>query len=337
MKSNDVKKTAFLVNAVILALVFGLMGFFIMCDADFLTYFSIPTAAVYVFGFFLISRDKLDIYVWMVYFWLTLYMSVTTLFLGYGYGFHLYCFSMIPVMFVTEYLSYKLHRRSMKAMTVSYIIAASYILCTGYVAYFGPLYERDQKYAAFFWIFNALIVFSFLIYYTNYMIKAVILSEEKLIEAAHIDRLTGLYNRHYMLDRLNSLPADEKQSLIAMADIDNFKRINDTYGHNGGDEVLKIIAQKLRSECKGCETARWGGEEFLILSEEPLPDGKAMLESLRRSVESETVSFEGEEITVTITIGMAVRDIDQEVEKWIQSADSKLYFGKNSGKNRVID
>jgi len=336
MNASDVRRTALLVNTVILALVFGLMGFFHMCGADFLTLFSIPTAAVYVIGYVLIFSDKLDIYVWMIYFWLTLYMCITTLCLGYGYGFHLYCFSMIPVMFVTEYIAYKLHRRSMRAMTVSCVIAAFYILCTGYVACFGPIYERDQKYAAFFWIFNALIVFGFLIYYTNYMIRAVILSEKKLIEAAHVDRLTKLYNRHYMLDRLNSLPADS-ESFLAMSDIDNFKRINDTYGHNAGDEVLKTVAAKLRSMCDGCEVARWGGEEFLILSAEPLPDGVEMLEKLRKSVAGETVSFNGTEISVTLTIGVAVRESWQNVEEWVQAADKKLYYGKNSGKNKVVN
>ena len=106
------KKMTYGVNTVILLLVFGLGYFFCMVNAPFLIYFSIPTVFVYLVGYYFIAKELLHIYVWMVYIWLTLYMSIATVCLGYAYGFHLYCFSMIPVMFVTEYMAYKLERRS---------------------------------------------------------------------------------------------------------------------------------------------------------------------------------------------------------------------------------
>ena len=101
MDTKKAQKITYIVNTVILILVFGLMGFFYMCHATFLVYFSIPTAFVYIIGFYLIYSEKLDFYVRIVYLWLTLYMCTTTLCLGYNFGFHLYCMSMIPVIFVT--------------------------------------------------------------------------------------------------------------------------------------------------------------------------------------------------------------------------------------------
>ena len=139
------QKLTFVVNTVILMLVIGLACFFYMVDAPFLVYFSIPTACVYLIGYYLIAKTLLHVYVWMVYLWLTSYMCITTVCLGYAYGFHLYCFSMIPVMFASEYLAYKLERRSLSALYVSACVAFFYLLSTGYVALFGPIYQRDQK------------------------------------------------------------------------------------------------------------------------------------------------------------------------------------------------
>lgn len=330
------KKMTYGVNTVILLLVFGLGYFFCRVNAPFLIYFSIPTVVVYLVGYYLIAKELLHVYVWLVYLWITLYMSITTVCLGYAYGFHLYCFSMIPVMYATEYMAYKLERRSLRALYVSFGIEVVYLICTGYVAVAGPIYERDQELAAFFWIFNALIVFGFLIFYINYLIKMIISSEEKLREMAQVDRLTKLYNRHYMISRLEEASSNKSTDFIAMADIDNFKRINDTYGHAAGDEVLRVVANTMKSVCSDCDVARWGGEEFLFYSEKH-KEGLELMESLRKKIEAEPIVWEEEKIPVTITIGFSLREKGQKIDDWIKSADEKLYFGKNNGKNRVVE
>ena len=316
-------------------LVFGLMAFFKMCDVTFLVYFSIPAAMVYMFGFYLISRTRLDFYIRMVYVWLTFYMGVTTVCLGTDYGFHLYCFSMIPVIFVSEYLSYKLKRNGVKAVYISIGVAVFYLLCTGYVSAKGPVYEREQSVSTFFWLFNSLTVLVFLIGYINYLITMIINSEEKLREIALVDRLTGLYNRHFMLDRLSEI-GEPEPGFLALADIDDFKKINDVYGHNAGDEVLKTVSERMRDTAPKCIISRWGGEEFLIRVPGNIADGKALLEKLRLCISSEPVEYEGRVINVTVTIGAAERKDGQTVDNWIQDADDKLYEGKNSGKNKVV-
>lgn len=329
------QKMTYIVNTVIFLLVIGLACFFYMLDAPFLLYFSVPTALVYIVGYYLIAKERLHIYVWMVYLWLTLYMCITTVCLGYAYGFHLYCFSMIPVMYVTEYIAYKLERRSLRALYVSMGISLIYLLSTGYVALFGPIYERDQKLAAFFWIFNALIVFGFLIFYTNYLIKMIIGSEEKLREMAQVDPLTKLYNRRYMKKCLDGAKNVETSGFLAMVDIDDFKQINDHYGHAAGDEVLIFVSNAMKTACGECNVARWGGEEFLIYSEKN-ENGADLMEALREKIATEPVQWEKNTIPVTITVGVSVRKKNQSVEDWIQDADQKLYRGKNSGKNVVV-
>lgn len=342
MEMRKTKKLTYAVNTVILLLVLGLLGFFYMVDAPFLIYFSIPTIGIYLLGYYLISCERLDEYVWIVYIWLTTYMGVTTVCLGYGYGFHLYCFSMIPVMFVSEYFSHRLGRKGLKALPVSLGVAFFYLLCTGYVAYFGPIYVRDQKFAALFWISNALIVFGFLIFYVNYMLNMVINSEQKLREMAQMDRLTKLYNRHYVISRLEAMPA-EAIGFLAMVDIDDFKKINDTYGHSAGDAVLCAVADKMREVCGQYNVARWGGEEFLIFAFGEQADESEIVrrlpetaEELRRKIAESSVPFDGRELKVTVTIGVAIREPGQTTDKWVQEADRKLYVGKKTGKNKVI-
>lgn len=148
------------------------------------------------------------------------------------------------------------------------------------------------------------------------------------------DNLTGLYNRHYMMDSLKE-QSNYANSWIAIMDIDNFKKINDVYGHNAGDYVLKELAKILTTVGEGCTIARWGGEEFLILGSD-MSEDISVLEQLRNKVAEKPIVFEESPIAVTVTIGVSVYNNFVSVDKWIQDADQKLYFGKNNGKNRVV-
>ena len=333
MIQYEIRKLTFIINAVILALVFALAGLFFLVGAAFLIWFSIPTALIYILGFVLIAKNKLDVYVRMVYGWLTLYMSITTVFLGYGFGFHLYSLSMIPIIFYTEYLAYKLNTASMNTRLYSALVIAAYLISTGYAAYVGPIYQTDTRIAGTFWIFNSLTVLAFVTVYSRFMIKMIIASSKMLTDRANKDRLTGLYNRHYMMERLKEAYEDDKQYGIAMIDIDGFKSVNDRYGHAAGDAVLAKVAEKIELVCKDCVVSRWGGEEFLVLTE-----GDAELfEKLRQVVESSPIDLmHPQTVKVTITTGFELKNKDVTLDDWIAAADEKLYQGKNSGKNKVV-
>lgn len=336
MEMSSAKKIAYAVTGIILATVFALMTFFKLIDVPFLVYFSIPTALVYVVCFYLIYKEKLEIYLWLVYGWITLYMGVATVCLGTGYGFHLYCFSMIPVVYVVEYMSFKLGRNGVKSLFIAIGIALFYFLFMGYVSEHGPVFDRGNKYATGFMLFNSFTVFGYLVGYSNYLIRSIIKSEIKLSKMAHRDRLTELYNRHYMLEKLSVLPEDASAGILAMADIDDFKKINDTYGHNAGDDVLRTISSKMKNACPGCDIARWGGEEFLIHIRADEKYAMAILERMRYDIGREPVVTEGETINVTVTVGMAPRQSGESLDEWINKIDKKLYTGKKTGKNRVV-
>lgn len=338
MADRAVKKICYLINGLLMGFVLLMMGLFKLIGADFLVYFSIPTIAVYIIMFVMIYKQLFEAYVWTCYGWITLYMGITTVFLGESYGFQLYCFSLIPVVYVTEYISFRMGRNGVKALFISTFISVLYFIFVGFVKIKGPLIDCGDKYAPLCWFFNSLSVLAFLVLYTYYLIRSIITSEKKLSELAHKDSLTKLYNRHYMLDKLSALPEDGSSPILAMADIDDFKTINDTYGHNAGDEVLKAVSGKMQEVCAGCSIARWGGEEFLILccSCGDEQGSYEMLERMRLAVAGKPVEFEGNSIPVTMTVGVSRRRSGESIDEWIQGIDTKLYEGKESGKNKVV-
>ncbi len=334
MENSKAVKMSYIVNTVILSLVIGLAGFFYLCKAQALVIFSIPTACIYLINYALIKFNKLDIFVWLTYFWITLYMSYTTVALGFNMGFHLYSLSLILVLFCTDYLAYKLKGRATRVVLISIGIALIYICSTGVAVWNGPMYETPKIYSNIMLAINASVVFAFIIIYARILIRMIINSEGKLTRIAHYDKLTGLYNRHYMMDVLSG--QDEKEgSWIALLDIDDFKNINDTYGHNTGDFVLVHLAEILVSVCDKCTVSRWGGEEFLILCKDTSLDASIM-EKLRMEICKEPFSYEGTDIKVSVTIGVSDYEAERSTDKWIQSADQKLYVGKNNGKNVVV-
>ena len=334
---KNIKKLTLTINSIILVLVFGLAGFFHMCGARYLVLFSIPTALVYIFGYYFITHDRLDIYVRSVYIWLTLYMSVTTIGLGYKLGFHLYCLSMIPIIFYTEYMAGQLGKKKINAVVVSVLIVLSYLFSTGYAAFSGPVYKVDNSIAGVFWLFNSAIVLYFLIVYSGIMLKMVGDSEKRLIVLAHTDRLTGLFNRHFMMSELEDAIRSDGGKFVAMADIDFFKRINDQFGHNAGDYVLRTISTIMKEQCPDGKVSRWGGEQFLLLSSGSAEEeGVKLMEKIRTTIESYEFTFEGKKIPVTITAGVSDYVKGTSVDEWINEADENLYFGKRNGRNRVV-
>ena len=329
-----IKKLTWFINTALLGVVFFMTFAYAYYGVTYMVYHSIPTVLVYVALYWFIHKDKLDLYVWILYVVITLYMIAGTICMGYQSGFHFYCASLIPLTFYMEYLAYKLHTRKANALFTSLLLVIVYFACTGYAMLKGPVYDVDPVFLFRCMVGNTLGVFAFLIGYTGLVNNMVRSSEERLSEIAHTDQLTGLFNRHYIMTYLDELDLSPDH-WSAMIDIDGFKEINDTYGHHGGDFVLKELARIMNEVCTDCVIARWGGEEFLIVGDKKAQE-PAVLEALRQAVGSGPFPFEEQKIPVHITIGAADYEAGQSVDHWIQSADNKLYAGKRNGKNQVV-
>ncbi|MNX91418.1 Response regulator PleD [compost metagenome] len=164
---------------------------------------------------------------------------------------------------------------------------------------------------------------------------------EEQRQKALIDPLTGLPNRAAWSERLEHEISQWQQHgntlMLAMLDLDHFKRINDNYGHLAGDKVLKIIASVLRKRLRGTDfIARFGGEEFVLLLPSTVPAaGMKLLEHLRASIEACPFHFKGERVTITISMGLTAFKPGEHSDLVLKRADQALYRAKNAGRNRV--
>ncbi|WP_280043135.1 GGDEF domain-containing protein [Pseudomonas sp. Hg5Tf] len=164
---------------------------------------------------------------------------------------------------------------------------------------------------------------------------------EEQRQKALIDPLTGLPNRAAWSERVDQEVLEWQENgghlLMAILDLDHFKRINDSYGHLAGDKVLKIVANVLRKNLRSRDfIARFGGEEFvLLIPQTTLSTGCQLAESLRAAIEACPFHFKGERVTITLSIGISAFRSGERSEGVLKRADEALYRAKHLGRNRV--
>ncbi|RME75207.1 MAG: sensor domain-containing diguanylate cyclase, partial [Planctomycetota bacterium] len=168
------------------------------------------------------------------------------------------------------------------------------------------------------------------------------LANAELYEQATVDSLTKVFVRRYFFQKLEK---EIKRSrfyqsplVLLMMDIDHFKKKNDTYGHQAGDYILQEVGRLLKENLRsGHVVARYGGEEFaVILCNTPKDVGRKIGERLRKSIESYSFVFEDQKIPTTISIGGALLEEDDDLERFIHKADTALYKAKETGRNKVV-
>jgi two-component system cell cycle response regulator len=171
------------------------------------------------------------------------------------------------------------------------------------------------------------------------------LSYERSMAMAITDPLTGAYNRHYFEQNVPRLferyAANKKPVSIVMGDIDHFKKINDSYGHHAGDQVLQEIVRRLSASMRFMDVViRFGGEEFVVLMPDtPYDAAMSVAERLRRSVSDKPVILERPRMELPVTMSMGVAGTDKgEITPGglLEQADAALYRAKESGRNKVM-
>jgi two-component system, cell cycle response regulator len=165
--------------------------------------------------------------------------------------------------------------------------------------------------------------------------------QDLLIEHAHIDPLTGLPNRRALMERLQQewcrMERHNQSFSFIMADIDHFKKVNDTYGHLVGDQLLQEVAKIFRTQCRNVDTpCRYGGEEFAII----VPHGSAqqaccLAERCRRNIEQISLPAKGDSIGATVSFGVAEAAGLAALKELVEHADQALYAAKVGGRNKV--
>jgi diguanylate cyclase (GGDEF)-like protein len=168
-----------------------------------------------------------------------------------------------------------------------------------------------------------------------------LVAQEALQEAAVLDPLTRLYNRRALQEKLENEAARSRRNLrpfvLILVDLDRFKSLNDSFGHDAGDNILMETALRMKSMIRRQDMiARWGGDEFVILLvETELKGGGIVAEKIRSRIADEPYYFAGQDIHLTASFGIAPYGGEPDLDRVIHAADSALYKAKRNGRNRV--
>ena len=273
---------------------------------------------------------------WLVYAELILHGISACYYLGLQSGFQYYVF----LLAIFPFLNYR-HSLEIRAVKVVFLVLVC-ILLDYWLHKIVPIVVIDPTYLHIMRLFNLsvfLIVTSIVSYFFAQASKSY---QRSLYLMATVDQLTGLHNRRYLIEAADREIAvqqrNARQVSLLIIDVDYFKRVNDDYGHNTGDEVLKSLADVMRTYSRQSSVvARWGGEEFLILL--PNTDAGTMgliAERMRKKIAKSQILFNDHKISVTVTIGGASLHSKESFAQLLTRADNALYQGKDQGRDCYV-
>lgn len=325
-------------------------------------YFNIFSVLLYITGAIMSGHKKYEQTAlgWMIalYCEITVHGFLATLLLGTEVGFYLYIMMVLPVgaymLFFT--CDRRVFWKIMPTLTVVTLVVLCVILKL--VNKNGPLmyslYGRELGVAekntmlSINVFFNTVLIGSFTLMFIleiATLVNRLNATNEQLSFTATHDALTGLFNRHSLRNFFAELESSNQPFCVLLGDIDDFKKVNDTYGHDCGDLVLKTVAEIISAEMMSGDLAcRWGGEEILIIFRGSRMDCLSRANLVRNEIIERTMTHEDKKLKVTMTFGFVDNtelreppsDGISRVEALISLADKRLYKGKTSGKNVII-
>lgn len=333
-KLKMVSKTCYGANIIYLCVHVLYLILFLIAQMHVVAIIDAAVIVIYVLLFLLIKKEKYYIYALVCGNLFFAFICTNSVLLGFDTGFYFYLIGLCVVSFFTTYFS---KARNIKGSIIwaglSLIIYLVLYLITSFNE---PRYVPEKWLKMTLFIIHSASAFAFIAIYMCIFLKYAFSLENKIMSQSRTDELTQIANRYALYDHFDE--DDNKNSkILALFDIDDFKNINDTYGHVNGDIILRRVAEIATETMKDCFVCRYGGEEFvLVFKDEPDNPSLERLETLRKSIEKEQFEFEDTKIHVTITIGASSYIKDLSLEKWVELADKKMYFGKNSGKNKTV-
>lgn len=262
--------------------------------------------------------------------------SLATYFLGWNSGFHYYFIPFILFLFIN-------HKQTILTIGIEVVVIFSFyswlLLSTKGINYQSivPVEVIDG-----FQFMNIAINFLAIGLLGYGLRTSSMRAEWEMEQLAITDSLTGLYNRRKMYEMIlleqQRLERSEKPFVLVMADLDLFKTINDQYGHDCGDFVLKEVSRLMKETLRQQDVlSRWGGEEFiLLLPETDTMGANKVIDFLRKEIAGYKFQCQSNSFSITMTFGIALFDGSESVEMVLKHADEMLYKGKESGRNCIM-
>lgn len=322
---------------------------FFLKHLQLLAIFNIFSSIMYLFLYFFVVKKNIVLSTIITFIEVFVHAILCVYFIGWESGFYLYPLCLIPVMY---FISINILQKQLYGHIVVIITVMNYyffkLYSSGRIAEFEYMFMKIDNILYFLNLMSAAFLFAFLI--CSFLIEMKDIQQDLKIKnhmlenLANIDYLTKLRNRRSMSEELvlakDKFKNNQDKFCVAIGDVDNFKHINDKYGHDCGDIILKEIANILikNSDKVDIEPCRWGGEEFLILFKNSnIDSSKQICEKILNDIRDLKVDYNDNIVDPTITFGLAeFNSNNNSIEKLIKKADLNLYEGKRTTKNCII-
>ena len=293
------------------------------------------SSAIYVIFLTFFKNENLRIS--FAYFEIIFFSAMTELISGGHFGTLTFVIGMVAVIFfMLPYSNRKKHIYQLIGAALA--VAISLISVFNYSLY-PELMDLVLHHSSFVKVLNLIITLFSLFYLTNLYLVELRTTREKLDYNSNHDVLTGLYNRRFFEGIMKRSKEEKETSYsVAMLDVDDFKKINDTYGHETGDRVLAAVSKCIEASLpENAVAVRWGGEEFVIYLPQ-VDNDRAMeiLDVFRTKLSEQVIYHRGTRVSITATIGLCTGESIADYEEYIRQADEKLYWGKQHGKNQIV-
>ncbi|TWI54972.1 diguanylate cyclase (GGDEF)-like protein [Pseudomonas duriflava] len=320
--------TAAFITHAVFAVVFYLVG------SMSLAVFNVGSVVAYAICPRLLKTKRFRLVSLILAWEIILHSLLATLIMGWSSGFYYYLFCIIPLALYNYTIS--ISWRAAFCVGTLIVLAAGKLMAPQLVNQVGLNADQLELFA----FANLIIAAVILIYIAALTAFSSLAMQSDLFNLANTDGLTKLYNRGRLHTEAQRLYASQRYKPLAliMLDVDHFKTINDTYGHDVGDAVLQKVSTVLIESVRSTDVAsRWGGEEFLILLRNAdLGIVRNIAERIRQRIEA--AEYEGENGPIKVTATLAFCEIGQNeaLQDAIQRTDKALYVGKKSGRNRAV-
>lgn len=328
---QTISNTCYIANIAYLILRVFYLVLFIVAKLPILIWIDVGTIVFYLLCFLLIKNRKYYLYALLCGNEFFAFIIAMSLMIGFHTGFHFYLIGLCVVSFFTSYFSK--NKRILGSIIWAGLSLVIYLVLY-LVTSINPSYYAIEKWLEMTLVIaHIIVVFLFVVFYLFIFIRYALSLENRILNESRTDELTQIGNRYALYDYFNK-EESKSSKVLALFDIDDFKKINDVYGHVIGDYLLKKMAEIATENLKDAVVFRYGGEEFVSVMEK---EGfLEKLEDLRKKIEKYDFEYEGKKYKLTVTIGVAEYQQDIELVKWVDLADEKMYLGKNSGKNQIV-
>ena len=233
------------------------------CRVTPMVYFNVFSICFYIFMLFVIYKEWLPFYAVSVYLEVAAHMTLAVILTGWESGFQVTIIGMSVLAFYAEYTGRTLKLKYIKMLPFCILGMFLYIGSCVYLRNHPAPYKLPEGTEFYLSVLWGIIVFVINLFVLQLFVLIIYSSEEQLEFQLSHDKLTGLPNRYFLSNQLEKIKKEKSDCWVAISDIDNFKHINDTYGHSCGDYVLRTIGELIAKKDVLC--CRWGGEEFIYV------------------------------------------------------------------------